>query len=133
MCPAEQHILICNTTQDQLLEWNVYIPYYNRSYGPKVYAYQGTRDLSSVVVDSMVTLTFDRTSESGVRPFVSQLSINNVATQLNGTMINCTELTLENIILQIMLHIIDTNGEYYHENHHDYYMSIVYNGPGQYI
>ena len=132
MCPDEQLILTCHT-QDQLLAWNVYISHYNRSYGPKFYAYEGARDTFSVEVDAMVTLTFDRISESGVFPLVSQLSINNVATQLNGTMINCTELTLENIILQIMLHIIDTNGEYYHENHHDCYTSIVYNGPGQYI
>ena len=108
VCPAEQHILTCNATQDQLLEWNVYIPYYNMSYGPKLYAYEGARDTSSVEVNPMVTLTFDRTFESGVFPFVSQLSINTVATQLNGTMISCTECTLENIILQAIIHIIDT-------------------------
>ena len=99
VCPDEQLILTCHT-QDQLLAWNVYIPHYNRSYGPKLYAYEGARDTFSVEVEAMVTLTFDRISESGVFPLVSQLSINNVATQLNGTMINYTELTLENIILR---------------------------------
>ena len=111
VCLGEQLTLICQTTRDRCLAWNIYIPHYDKSYS-KLYAYEGARDTSSVVVDAMVILTFDRTSASGVFPLVSQLSISTVATQLNGTMINCTERTLENIILQTTLHIIDTNGKY---------------------
>ena len=61
-------------------------------------------------------------SESGVLPLVSQVSINSAASHLNGTMINCTErsLELENIILWTTVHIIDVvNGKT--NNIHDYH------------
>ena len=110
VCLDEQLMLTCQTTMDRRLSWDIYIPHHDRSYS-KLYAYEGARDTSSVEVDAMVTLTFDRTSESEVFPLISQLSVNNVTIHLNGTMINCTERTLRNIILQKTIHIIDT-GEY---------------------
>ena len=67
VCPGERLTLVCQTDQDldQILSWNVFIPHYNRSYS-KLYAYTGVRDPLSVEIDSMVTLSFDRISESGV-------------------------------------------------------------------
>ena len=92
------------------MSWNVYFPHFNKSYS-KFYAYTGVRDPVSFEIDSMVNLSFDRISESGVLPLISQLSITNVAAHLNGTMINCTEHSLEldsNIILQTVVSIINT-------------------------
>ena len=86
MCAGKKSALTCQTTMDQHLSWDIYIPHHDRSYS-KLYAYEGARDTSSVEVDAMVTLTFDRTSESEVFPLISQLSINNVTTHLNGTLL----------------------------------------------
>ena len=115
MCPGEQLTLTCQTAQDQFVAWNIYVPYYNRSYS-RLHANEGIREVTNEVVDAMVTLTFMRISEPGVFPLVSQLSINNAATSLNGTMINCTEHSLRNIILQRTIHIINGSNRKYHVN-----------------
>ena len=94
--------------------WNINVPYYNKSYN-RLHGNEGVREVTHEVVDSLVTLTFERISESGVFPLVSQLTINNAATSLNGTMINCTERTLRNIILQRVIHIIDGHNRKYHD------------------
>ena len=62
-------------------------------------------------IESMVTLSFHRTSESGSLPLVSQLSINYVSVNLNETMVNCTERNDDNnnISIQIVIHIINTD------------------------
>ena len=94
--------------------WNIYVPYYNRSY-PRLHANEGVREVTREVVDSLVTLTYMRISESGVFPLVSQLTINNAATSLSGTIINCTEHTLRNIILQRVIYIIDGRNRKCHD------------------
>ena len=59
----------------------------------------------------MVTLSFNRISESGDLPLVSQLSINNVSMNLNETRINCTERNKDNnnLITQTVIHIINND------------------------
>ena len=98
--------------QGQLSTWNVHIPHHNKSYS-KFYSYTGLRDPISYEIEPMVTLSFDRISESGVLPLISQLSINNVSVNLNRTRINCTERTLDNILLlsnmQTIIHIINSD------------------------
>ena len=107
VCPGELITLICQTGHDQLLRWNVYVSYYNMTYS-KLIANEGVNEMVSMQVDSMITLTFERISESGTLPLVSQLTINNAAGRLNGTMINCTEHSLDNIIQQRVIHTINT-------------------------
>ena len=84
----------------------------NKTYS-KIYSYSGVRDPTSIEIEPMVTLTFDRqiNESNGILQLVSQLSINNVAAHLNGTIINCTEsaLNLENIKSQIIIHIVNTD------------------------
>ena len=112
MCPKEQLTLECQSSlqDDFILEWNVYVPYRNKTYS-KPFSKDGVRDLTTVAIESMVTLSFDRISESGDLPLVSQLSINNVSVNLNGTRINCTERTIDNdnLIIQTVIHIINSD------------------------
>jgi hypothetical protein len=93
-----------------LLEWDVYIPYRNKTYS-KLYSKDGIRDPKEFEIESMVTLSFDRTSESGNLPLVSQISINNVSVNLNETRINCIERINDNIIIiiQTVIHIINSD------------------------
>ena len=112
MCPGEQFILECQSSfqDDFIMEWNVYIPYRNKAY-PKLFSKNGVRDPKTVEIESIVTLSFDRTSESGNLPLVSQLAINTVTVNLNGTRINCTERNNNNnnLIIQIVIHIINSD------------------------
>ena len=112
VCSGKQLTLECRSSlqDDFFLEWDVYVPYYNKMY-PKAYSKNGRRDTVLHEIESMVTLTFDRTSESRSLPLVSQLSINNVSVNLNKTRINCTERNLDNnsIIMQAIIHIISND------------------------
>ena len=128
MCPGEQLTLMCQTNMDQILTWDVYFPYYPMFY-TKLIANEGVRDMQTVRVDPIVTLTFDRTSESNILPLVSQLSINNITGHLNGTTINCTEHSMGNIILQRKIHIIDiaNSKQHVHNITTSYYNSNNYN------
>ena len=97
VCPGEQLTLECQSflQNDFILGWNVYVPYRNKTY-PKLFSKVGVRDNITVEIESMVTLSFNRTSESGDLPLVSQLSITNVSVNLNETRINCTERNNDN-------------------------------------
>ena len=92
------------------MEWNVYIPYQNKTYC-KLFSKDGVRDPKTVEIEYIVVLSFNRTSESGDLPLVSQLAINNVSVNLNGTRINCTARNDENnnLIIQTVIHIIKSD------------------------
>jgi hypothetical protein len=109
LCPGEQLTLECENSrslqESLLLEWDVYVPYRNKTYS-KLYSNDGVRNPVEFEIESMVTLSFDRISESGSLPLVSQLSINNVSVNLNKTRINCTERNNDTIIIQTVIHII---------------------------
>ena len=112
VCSGKQLTLECQSSlRDEVyLGWDVYVPYHNKQYS-KVYSNNGRRDTLSSEIEPMVTLMFDRTSESGSLPLVSQLLINNVSVNLNGTRINCTERAIDNniIIIQAIIHIINSD------------------------
>ena len=110
VCSGKQLTLECQSSlQDEFtLKWAVYVPYHNKTYS-KLYSKNGLRDTTSHVIEPMVTLIFDRTSESGSLPLVSQLYINNVPVNLNGTRINCTERNQDiNNIVQTIIQIINS-------------------------
>lgn len=112
VCSGKQLILECRSSlqEDFVLEWDVYIPYHNKSYS-KLYSKMGLRDTEQEEIESMVTLVFDRTSESGHLPLVSQLLISNISVNLNRTMVNCTERSQDNnnIIMQTIIHVINSD------------------------
>ena len=113
VCPEEKLTLECQSSlqNDFILGWNVYVPYRNKAY-PKLFSKDGVRDNTTVEIESMVTLSFNRISESGDLPLVSQLSINNVSVNLNETRINCTERDDDdnnNNIILIVIHIINSD------------------------
>ena len=115
VCPEEQFTLECKSSlQDKsiiILEWNVYIPYLNKMYY-RLHSKNGRTDNTAEEIESMVIVSFNRISESGDLPLVSQLSINNVSVNLNETKINCTERNNDNnniIRVQTVIHIINSD------------------------
>ena len=103
---------MCQSTHQQanFLTWNVYIPHYNKTYS-KSYSISGVRDPVSYEIEPIITLFLNRISEQEVLPLISQLSINNVSVNLNGTRINCTERSDNKLlsIMQTIIHIINSN------------------------
>jgi hypothetical protein len=75
----------------------------------KPYSKNGVRDPVEFEIESMVTLSFDRISESGSLPLVSRLSINNVSVNLNETRINCTEPINDIFIIETVIHVINSD------------------------
>ena len=78
----------------------------------RLHSKNGCTDNTAEEIESMVILSFNRISESGDLPLVSQLSINNVSLNLNETRINCTERNSDNnniIRVQTVIHIIDSD------------------------
>ena len=78
----------------------------------RLHSKNGRTDNTAEEIESMVILSFNRISESGDLPLVSQLSINNVSLNLNETRINCTERNSDNnniIRVQTVIHIIDSD------------------------
>jgi hypothetical protein len=56
------------------------------------------------------TFTFSRVSSPGALPLVSNMTIMNVTSNLEGTMISCTGLnssSVSNVVLTTTLHIYD--------------------------
>jgi hypothetical protein len=113
VCPGEQLTLECESSRtlqgDVILEWGVYVPYRNMIYS-KLFSNDGVRDPKEFEIESMITLSFNRTSDPGSLPLVSQMLINNVSVNLNETRINCTESSNDyDIIIQTVIHIINSD------------------------
>ena len=90
VCPEGQITFMC-TTNSAVHGWNVSAPSYNRSIGVLVTVNSpfmnepvphGTTDLAAYVT---------KTSLSDSLPLTSTLSLINVTTDLNGTVVECTE------------------------------------------
>ena len=103
VCPGGQVLLTCERMSGSFLYWDVSIPHPMAIMRERLVTNQGVL-LSSVFYISFtefnVTLTFDS-------PLTSQLLINNVTTEINGSTIYCSEDGDENkasmIVVNVML------------------------------
>ena len=68
----------------------------------------GPNNQQTQVTADSVTFTFTRTSNPGVSPLVSTLSIDSVSIGLNGTVVRCADLADPMISVAATLKIIDT-------------------------
>ena len=110
ICPGEQHTLVCST--DHLfLEWNI------KKSQPSL---NQTRSISSsgqnpVILSIRVIHTnieFSRNSPQMALPLVSTISILNVNSDLEGTVITCTGLNsslVSSVVLMEIVYVYDSN------------------------
>ena len=88
VCPGGQVLLTCERMSGIILYWNIFIPHPMATTREIIVTNQGvllSSDFSIGFTEFNVTLI---TSES---PLISQLLINNVTTEINGSTIYCSE------------------------------------------
>jgi hypothetical protein len=87
VCPGGQLMLTCERTSGLILYWDVFVPHMAGAPNQRIVLNQGDL-LSPEFRIGFTEFNITRTSES---PLISQLLINNVTTEINGSTIYCSE------------------------------------------
>ena len=87
VCPEGQLLLTCERMSGSILYWNVSIPHPTAITRERFVLSQGVL-LSPEFKIGFTEFNITRTSDS---PLISQLLINNVTTEMNGSTIYCSE------------------------------------------
>ena len=87
VCPRGQALLTCERISGSFLYWNVSVPHLAVS-RESIVANEG--DFSSLQFSRLHSTAFTITRTSG-NPLISQLLVNNVTTEINGSTIYCSE------------------------------------------
>ena len=87
VCPGGQALLTCKRISDNVLYWDVSAPHQNGATTERIVPSRGVL-LSPEFRIGFTEFNITRTSES---PLISQLLINNVTTEINGSTIYCSE------------------------------------------
>ena len=109
VCPGEQPTTLMCSTNHIFLKWsisslrqtetrNLSIPYLDQNVV-----------VPSIMMDS-ATFTFSRVSSPGALPLVSTMTIMNITSNLEGTMISCTGLNssfVSSVVLMTTIHVYD--------------------------
>ena len=90
VCPEGQITFVC-TTNSTVHEWNIFVPShnYNRSKLVTIHSPFMNESFPLGMIDLVAYVT--KTSISDSLPLISTLSLINVTTDLNGTVVQCTE------------------------------------------
>ena len=90
VCPGGQVLLTCERTSGSFLHWNISVPHMTTP--ETIVSIQGTFPPIDIHVQlkefHSATFTITRTS---VNPFISQVMVNDVTTEINGSTIYCSE------------------------------------------
>ena len=92
VCPGGQVLLTCERTSGSSLYWDISAPRLCATIDPRLVLNQGVI-ISPVFKIGFTEFNITRTSES---PLISQLRISNVTTEMNGSIIYCSEDANEN-------------------------------------
>ena len=121
LCPGERYSLVCSTNYT-FLEWSVRI-----TSQPMLQLYERTvpsSDRSPLILPirvNTVNITFSRDSPRMVLPLVSTMTIENMNSYLEGTMINCTGVnssSVSSVVLMTTIRVFDNDrGRYKCYNH----------------
>ena len=113
VCPGGQVLLTCERINGSFLFWTVFIPHLAMS-REVIVPGQGTISTTALQFNGLHLTEFNvtRTSDS---PLTSQLLINNVTTEINGSTIYCSEDGDENGAPAVTVNVRFYNGN------NDYY------------
>jgi hypothetical protein len=107
ICPGEQQTTLMCSTNHIFLEWNI------STIGQHEIRSVSYLDQSLAILPIMMdstNFTFSRVSSPGALPLVSTMTIMNVTSNLEGTVITCTGLngsSVSSVVLMTTLHIYD--------------------------
>ena len=92
VCPGEEFTLTCSTDQADFVKWNVQntiTSSFSRSW---LISNSGTSVMLNLsIAEDPNAFSISRNSEPESLPLISSLTITNVTTSWNGTVVNCTE------------------------------------------
>ena len=114
LCPGVQHMTLMCSTNHIYLEWNVLTirPPSLRIHETRSIPYLDQNIVVSPILINSVNFTFSRVSSPGELPLMSTMIINNVTSNLEGTVIRCTGLnssSVSSVVLMTRIHIYDIN------------------------
>jgi hypothetical protein len=102
VCPGGQVLLTCERMSGSILYWDVSVPHLATAQ-ERIILSQGVI-LSSEFRIGFTEFNITRTSES---PLISQLLINNVTTEINGSTIYCSEDGNENGAPMVTINVVN--------------------------
>ena len=106
VCPGEQRTTLTCSTNHIFLDWNVSFMQ------PEIRSISITDQnvvVSPIIVDS-ANFTFSRVSSPGALPLVSTMTVMNITSNLEGTIITCTGLnssSVSSVVLMTIIHFYD--------------------------
>ena len=106
ICPGGQVLLTCEKIFGSFLYWTFTVPHPMATTRERIVASQGGL-LSPEFKIGFTEFNITRTSES---PLISQLLINNVTTEINGSIIHCSEDGNENNAPMSVINVIIYKG-----------------------
>ena len=105
VCPEQQLSLTCHTNQSNALRWSITIPEESTTYTRDILITTGSiPQLPIEVAGGTVTVHFSRQS---VDPLTSNLVINSISSDFNGTRISCS---IRDSSAMTVIQIKDING-----------------------
>ena len=103
-CPGGQALLTCETMSGSFLYWTVSIPRLAIS-RESIVSSQGAINTAALQFNGLHLTEFNVTRMSG-NPLISQLLINNVTTEINGSTVYCSEDGNENGAPAVAVNVI---------------------------
>ena len=102
LCPGGQILLTCERMSGSFLHWNVSVPHPMATTRERIVTSRGFILPPNFMI-SLTEFNITRISES---PLISQLLINNVTTEVNGSTIYCSEDGNENSAPMVAINVI---------------------------
>ena len=109
MCTGERLVLTCSTNAS-LMQWSVTVPRYGTT-ETRLLQYSGTAQRATPIVIGSITFDISRMlDESLTLPLVSTIISDGVTTDVNGTMVICSEIGTNSQLLA-SIHIIGSESK----------------------
>ena len=114
LCPGENGTLMCSTNHIYL-EWSVTVStvWQSSLHETRSIPHLDQNIAVSPILMNSANFTFSRASSPGALPLVSTMTIYNITSNLEGTMIRCTGLnssSVSSVVLMKTIHVYDLNG-----------------------
>ena len=112
LCPGENETKMCSTNH-VFLEWRVSTAWQSSLHATRSISYSDQNVVVSPILMNSANFTFSRDSSPGELPLVSTMTIMNVTSNLEGTVIRCTGLnssSVSSVALMTTIHVYDLNG-----------------------
>ena len=107
LCPGGQHTLVCSTNHIFLV-WSVRTTRQPLLHEMRTIPSSGQSPVITPIRVNSASMTFSRDSPNMALPLMSTMTIENVNSYLEGTMINCTgrnSSSVSNMVMMTTIHI----------------------------